>query len=238
LRNPVSYIFQKHVISNLPETRLGMKSITSSQPTNNPGGPSRSEDQPEKPSPAGRELVRSKPSRNQKSAEPRAQEGKRKSRKHDSNPTSDSEPDDEAEPRSQEGKQKSRKNKSNPTPVREHDESEPRQNSQKKVDKGKGRAAPAQEDDDGENDGEKEVPEEEEEDEDDQTPGKLMIYKRTRSHSRAAEEEEKSAQKNLQDMASRSTKKSRPLVHVKQTPQKVIIDLTGEVSLLTIFLKQ
>jgi hypothetical protein len=95
----------------------------------------------------------------------------------------------------------------------------------KEVSKGKGRAASPDNDT-----GEDEVTEESNEDLPE--PKKLNIFERTRSHSRAHEEEKKSAQKNLLAVAGRSVKKTRVPLGDGNTSHKVIIDLTGDVRLI------
>lgn len=66
--------------------------------------------------------------------------------------------------------------------------------------------------------------------------GDLMIYKRTRSHSRALEDERKAVHKNLSEMAGRSVKKSHAM-RIAKGVQKVIIDLTGDVSRVQLYIR-
>lgn len=61
--------------------------------------------------------------------------------------------------------------------------------------------------------------------------GELQIYRRTRSRSRALEEEKKAEHKNLAAIAGRSVKKGHSSsMRMAKSIQKVIIDLTGDVS--------
>jgi hypothetical protein len=122
-----------------------------------------------------------------------------------------------------------------------------------KVDKGKGKATQQDDKDDGEKDEEEDTDDGDNKDEDDGKDEEdenekqndhiddaadkgegQMIYRRTRSRSRATQEEAKLAQKKLEGVASRSIKKikSGP-IRISKATQKVIIDLTGDVCLST-----
>ena len=58
----------------------------------------------------------------------------------------------------------------------------------------------------------------------------LMIFQRTCSRSWALEDEKASTWKKLSDMAGRSVKKSKGKLQLSKDPQRIIIDLTGDVS--------